>query len=86
MRDAGCGMPPMTPAMNSSPYRWEKQSIGRAVLYGVLTAAENKTPGWRVHVVTHSETVYAGLRGNVQSGSNMGGWDRGDHWSIKTCG
>ena len=41
----------------------EKQSIGRAELYGVLTAVENKTAGVPLHVVTDSETVYAGLMG-----------------------
>ena len=41
----------------------EKQSIGRAELFGVLTAVENQTPGVPLHVVTDSETVYAGLMG-----------------------
>ena len=41
----------------------EKESIGRAELYGVLEVVESKISGVPLHVVTESETVHAGLRG-----------------------
>ena len=41
----------------------EKQTIGRAELRGVLAAVQGKTPGIKLHIVTDSEIVWAGLQG-----------------------
>ena len=41
----------------------EKQTIGRAELRGVLAAVQGKTPGVKLHIVTDSEIVWAGLQG-----------------------
>ena len=50
----------------------EKQTIGRAELYGVLAAVESKTPGIPLHVVTDSEIVYAGLMGKCANWERYG--------------
>ena len=68
----------------------EKQTIGRAKLYGVLTAVENKTRGVPLHVVTVSETVYAGLMEKCAKWDDMGWWGHVGRWRIgisgSTCG